>query len=87
MLNVRAVEHFKDYQLMLTFSDGSQRIIDLKEELHGEIFEPLRDLDYFKQVKVNSDIDTIVWPNDADFAPEYLYEKSKPVEQISRRAA
>ena len=45
----------------------------------GWSFEPLRDPDYFKQVRLNPDIGTIVWPNGADFSPEFLYEKVRVV--------
>lgn len=48
--------------------------MDLKDHIDGEIFEPLKDLKYFKKVKINSDIDTIVWPNEADFSPDFLFE-------------
>ena len=42
--------------------------------LMGKIFEPLKDISYFKSVTLNKDIDTIVWPNNADFSPDFLYE-------------
>ena len=45
------------------------------------IFEPLKDLSYFRQFKVNHDIDTVVWPNHADFAPEFLYEIGEMVSE------
>jgi hypothetical protein len=87
MVHVQAVEYLGEYRLALTFSDGSVRTIDLEAELYGEIFEPLKEVSYFKQVKVNHEIDTIVWPNDADFAPEFLYENSTPIGETARKAA
>ena len=68
-------KYIKDYILFLRFSDGSEGEIDFEQELEGEIFEPLRDIPYFKKFIVNQDLHTVVWPNDADFAPEFLYEK------------
>lgn len=71
-LHVTSVEYVGDYQLKLSFSNGVEGIIDLDQELHGEIFEPLKDKSLFQQVFLTSR--TIEWPNGADFAPEFLLE-------------
>lgn len=71
-LHVTQVEYLDDYRLNLKFSNGVEGVVDLSEELFGEIFEPLRDIELFKQVYIASR--TIEWPNGADFAPEFLYE-------------
>ena len=68
-------KYIKDYTLYLRFSDGSDGEVDLEQELEGEIFEPLRDISYFKNFTVNHELHTVVWPNGADIAPEFLYEK------------
>ena len=65
----------KDYTLYLRFSDGSDGEVDLEPELDGEIFQLLKDVSYFKNFSLNQDLHTVVWPNGADFAPEFLYEK------------
>ena len=67
--------HVRDYVLRIRFSDGTQGEVDLENELAGEIFEPLRDPTYFKGFQVNPDVHTVTWPNGADFAPEFLYER------------
>src|SRR3954470_720851 len=59
-----------DYTLELQFSDGFVGRVDLKSQLWGHVFEPLRELDYFRQFRVEDD--TIRWPNDADFCPDVL---------------
>ena len=48
----------------------------LKRDLPGigEVFEPLRDLALFRQVAVDPEIGTILWPNNADFAADTLYD-------------
>jgi len=67
------------YKLKILFENDEVRVVDLSDHLDGPVFEPLRDLSYFKQFKVNPDIDTVVWPNDADFSPDFLYEIGETV--------
>ena len=71
---VKDVKYVSEYKLLLTFEDGVVKVVDMKPHLEGEIFEPLKDIDYFKTVRVNLDIDTIVWENDADFSPDFLHK-------------
>lgn len=66
-----------DYVIWLRFNDGAEGEIDLSKELDGEIFGVLADKNIFKKVCVDPELETIVWPNGADFAPEFLYEKMK----------
>ena len=44
----------------------------MSSELVGEVFEPLRNHGYFKTFVLHSELKTVVWPNGADFAPEFL---------------
>lgn len=77
--DVVAVEVLGQYRLALTFDEGERREIDLEPLLaFTGVFEPLKDEDYFRQVRVNADVGTIVWPNGADLCPDVLYEKSVP---------
>ena len=71
---VRDVAYINDYRLKLTFEDQIVKVVDLTPHLDGEIFEPLKNIEYFKSVRVNHDIDTIIWSNEADFSPDFLYE-------------
>lgn len=71
---VKDVAHVSDYKLLLTFEDGSIRLVDLEPHLEGEIFEPLREVNYFKTAYVDPEVDTIVWENGADMSPDFLYE-------------
>jgi hypothetical protein len=61
------------YRLKVTFEDGTNKTLDLESYLYGEVFEPLKDSEYFKKVFVDADLGTICWPNGADFCPDYLY--------------
>ena len=69
-----AVEVVGDHRLRLTFADGSVGEVDFSARQWRGIFEPLRDPAYFRQVAVDPELGTIVWPNGADMAPETLYE-------------
>ncbi|MDQ3248183.1 MAG: DUF2442 domain-containing protein [Chloroflexota bacterium] len=60
------------YTLSITFDDDSSQVIDFEPILYGEIYSPLRDLAFFDQVRLDPEVDTLVWPNDADFDPETL---------------
>ena len=72
---VKEAKYVQGFSIHLRFSDGVEGTVDLGEELQGEVFEPLNDPDYFRQFSVHPELHTIVWPNGADFAPEFLYEK------------
>ncbi len=71
---VKKVNYLNDHKLKLTFENDIIKFVDLKNHLNGDVLKPLKKIDYFKKVKVNSDIDTIVWPNEADFSPDFLFE-------------
>ena len=71
-IHVEKAQYIAAYQILLHFNDGAQGVIDLEPELHGDIFEPLRDIDYFQSFKLEGH--TLSWPNGADFAPEFLRE-------------
>jgi hypothetical protein len=64
-----------DYVIHIRFADGTEGSIDLADELYGEIFEPLKNLENFREVQVHPEFHTLCWPNGADFAPEFLYRK------------
>lgn len=76
---VKNVKYKSEYKLFITFEDGVIKLVDIGAHLEGEIFEPLKIIDYFKTVHVNEDIDTIAWDNGADFSPDFLYEIGIPV--------
>jgi hypothetical protein len=75
MPDVIEVRYVRDYTVWIKFDDGTQGDVDISRSFKGPVFEPLRDREYFKQVRVNPDLGTIVWPNGADVAPETLYER------------
>ena len=70
--HVVKAKYQKDYQIWLKFNDGSEGVVDLKDQLYGEMFISLRDKKRFKSFRVDPELETIVWKNGADLAPEFL---------------
>ena len=64
--------YVEGHTIWLRFADGAEGEVDLENELEGEVFEPLKDKEYFKQFTLHPELRTIVWTNGADFAPEFL---------------
>ena len=74
------------YTLHLQFEDSTEQLIDFRPVLAGELFGPLNDLQLFNQVKIDSEVHTLVWPNGADFDPETLHAWPRYVETLASRA-
>ena len=68
-----AVEVVGDHRLRLTLDDGAEGEVDLSSWRWRGVFEPLGDPEYFRQVRLDEELGTIVWPNGADMAPETLH--------------
>jgi hypothetical protein len=80
---LRKVKYIDGYKLWIQFSDGKAGVIDLAEELWGPVFEPLQDLGIFQKVQVHPELETLSWPNGADFAPEFLYDRMTAPEETT----
>ena len=72
-MRIRQAEYLEGHKLKLLFNDNKTKIVDLEKELWGPLYEPLKDIEYFKKVSVDDDFITIQWPNGADFSPNFLY--------------
>ena len=70
-------KYVSDYKIKVTFDNGEQKIADFSKWFKGEVFEPLKDQNYFRKFFVDGW--TISWSNGADVAPETLYLESVPV--------
>ena len=79
LIDIIEAKYFKDYKIIFTFENGKQKVVDFKNELWGEMFEPLKDLKEFKNFIVNKEFGTIVWKNGADVSPETMYKIGIPV--------
>ena len=72
MLHIRNARYISDYKLWIHFDDGTSGEVDLENKLTGPIFEPLKEQAFFSKVSVDPELETVVWPNGADLAPEFL---------------
>lgn len=77
--HVIEARYLRGHTLWLKFRDGTAGEIDLTNELNGPVLEPLRDVALFKQFSVHPEFRTLVWPNGADIAPEFLHDNVKIV--------
>lgn len=85
MLRVTHAEPLEGHLLRVTFNDGVARDVDCSFLLHGTLGEPLRDPSYFRQVRVDEQARTVMWPNGLDPAPELLHGDYEPTtSELSR---
>lgn len=64
----------------MTFTDGTDRVIDVGRFLRGPIFEAVRrDRAVFEAVSVDDELGVVTWPNGADIDPDVLYGSHQPV--------
>lgn len=81
MHHVTDATYVTEHKIWIRFENDEVRLVDLSSHLDGPIFRPLKDPSYFKAFTVNQDIDTVAWPNDADFSPDFLYEIGQPTSE------
>jgi hypothetical protein len=85
VLRIEAVRLVGPHELILRFNDGDEHRVDLFPVLTGSVFLPLRDPAYFSRVSLDPVAGTVVWPNGADFAPDYLRQLPDLGKQSGRR--
>ena len=71
---VRSFEIVARYTLRVHFDENTEQTIDFRSVLAGELYRPLRNLELFNQVRIDPEVETLVWPNGADFDPATLHE-------------
>ncbi len=69
MLYIIEAKYLSDYKVEVLFNNGQKGVADLNYALTGKMFEPLKEKTMFAQLKVDEELETIVWPNGADLAP------------------
>jgi hypothetical protein len=75
ILHVEEARYVRDFVIWLRFNNGAEGEVDLKDELFGEVFEPLQDVAQFRLFRLDPELNTIAWSNGADLAPEFLQER------------
>ncbi|MBN1997565.1 DUF2442 domain-containing protein [candidate division KSB1 bacterium] len=66
-----------DYKIAVTFEDGAVGIVNFKKYLNkGGVFEKFKDMDYFKNFKINEELGVLTWGDEIDIAPETLYAEA-----------
>ena len=75
--DVVAAEHRDGYRIELAFDNGQRGIVDFSKYLHrGGLFERFRDMEFFRNFKVNEDLGVLTWGDEVDIAPETLYSEA-----------
>ena len=90
MVRITAVTPVEGFRVLLHFTDGTSKEVDLEYYLVGPIFEPIRsNLPYFQSVRVDPELGTIVWDNGADIDPDVLYHDRHPdrPQEVAQEAA
>ena len=85
MKKVVTVKANEDFSLDLKFDDNSLRRFDARPYLDFGVFNELKDIGYFKQVRIA--YGTVQWPHEQDFSPDTLYIESRPIENFNDSAA
>ena len=73
---LESAEYVAGHAIRFRFTDGTEGVVDLEEELWGEVFEPLKDRATFRSFRLDPELNTVTWPSGADLAPEFIYEKT-----------
>jgi hypothetical protein len=71
---VCSFEQLTPYTLRVRFEDGTEQSINFEAILAGELYGPLRSPELFRQVRIDPEMHTLVWPNGADFDPATLHD-------------
>ena len=83
---VTAFEIVGAYSLRVSFDDHSEQVIDFEPVLAGELYGPLKDKALFRQVRLDPEVQTLVWPNGADFDPATLHDWPRYRQELVTRA-
>ena len=81
MVLVKTVLPISVGYLLVTFDNNEQKIVDIKPHMKG-VLEKLRDPEFFKQVFVDPELETVCWPGELDLDPDNLYKQGVDFNRI-----
>ena len=73
ILHITHAYYVKDYQVAVSFNNGREGVADLSVILNKKLFKPLQNKKAFSDVTLDKELNTLVWKNGLDLAPEYIY--------------
>ena len=85
---VRSLEIVTPYTLRVRVDDNTEQTIDSRPILAGELYGPLHNLELFKQVRIDPEVETLVWPNGAEFDRATLHDwpaNEQAFKELARR--
>jgi hypothetical protein len=85
MKSILDVKCDSGYKLILKFDNGEERLVQMAQFFKGPLFQALKDIDLFRQVRVDKESGTIVWPNGADLDPDVLYNHSRLIRRLKKK--
>ena len=86
IFRIRGFRIVGPYTLRVAFDDATEQVINFRPVLAGELFGPLRELALFNQVAIDPEVQTLVWPNGADFDPATLHDWPDHADALAARA-
>lgn len=85
MKSILNVKCDSGYKLILEFDNGEERLVQMAQFFKGPLFQALKDINLFQQVRVDEESGTIVWPNGADLDPDVLYNHSRLIRRLKKK--
>jgi len=86
LYRVVSFEIIGPYMIRVQFDDQTEQVIDFEPILAGELYGPLRGRSLFDKVRIDPEVQTLVWPNGADFDPATLHDWPEHIEAWKERA-
>jgi hypothetical protein len=82
---IKEIVGYNNFELVLLFNNNEIRKINFEPKLKEWTTSPqskfgqLLNLDLFKTVKLDEEMETLIWENGIDLCPNVLYEMSEPI--------